>query len=242
MRTGGWGFAIEAEGRGTPTLSATASLARPVPVVSGVRYHLDVWALAQPWGQRLERLVTQAQSAIGSKSGFLATASMLGEVAVWDPTTGHLLLSLDVDEAGVRDLAWLPDDRYLLTANHNRSGGWGIFDAPDPTVRLKVECSDPVVLRAYVQNLGAAQLPRDATVGFYRVVGDEETLIATAETSVSLFPGQVTELVFEAEVGADYGPADEYVAKLITDPAAPLFHDCREDNNASRLAQAQCIN
>jgi hypothetical protein len=43
----------------------------------------------------------------------------------------------------------------------------GLFDAPDATVALRVDCATPLELRATVRNLGLALLPAGVEVGFY---------------------------------------------------------------------------
>lgn len=117
----------------------------------------------------------------------------------------------------------------------------GIFNAPDPTVRLKVDCAEPVVLHAYVQNLGQAFLPAGVTVGFFVRRGGVDTLLGTALTPVGLFPGQVAPVDYTAEPADAVTLDDEFVAAIVVDPANPTFRECREDNNASPPAVAVCV-
>ena len=91
-----------------------------------------------------------------------------------------------------------------------------------------------MVATAEVRNVGQAGLPAGVPVGVF--AGD--TQIATATTSYALLPGQTADLTlalpptFDASVSA--------YAKTHLDPAHPLFHECREDNDQSALAMASC--
>ena len=116
----------------------------------------------------------------------------------------------------------------------------GIFDAPDATVQLEVECTAPVVLHALMRNLGHAILPAGVEVGFYLREGASDQLLGTATSADPLFPGQVAELVLtpDASTGAD--KEDTFVAKILVDPVNPVFHECRDDNNESDPVKAKC--
>ena len=117
----------------------------------------------------------------------------------------------------------------------------GLFNAPDATVSLVADCSEPVVLRGYVRNLGANILPAGVEVGFYLRAGGEDTLLGTETTSSSLFMGQMLELVHEVDPSFGVTLEDLFVAKIHTDPQNPTFHECREDNNESEPAEIYCI-
>jgi hypothetical protein len=114
----------------------------------------------------------------------------------------------------------------------------GIFDAPDATVTLKVDCTTPPTLRASVRNLGLALLPAGVKVGFYVRKAGVDTLLGTASTAQALFPGQVQVLTHAVSMGATL--QDVFVAKIIVDPLNPTFHECRDDNNDSGEVKAQC--
>ncbi len=118
----------------------------------------------------------------------------------------------------------------------------GLFDAPDATVRVKVDCASPVVVHAYVQNLGAAQLPAGVEVGFYYLRNGVERDLGTGVTDHILFPGQVAEVTYTAQPGDQLSLTDPYFARILVDPAAPTFRECRDDNNQSAEAFAVCIN
>jgi hypothetical protein len=117
----------------------------------------------------------------------------------------------------------------------------GLWNAPDAAVSLSVSCDASIELHAFVRNLGAALLPAGVEVGFY-VAGDAGLeLIAATATDTSLLPGQVAEVVHPMGPGDGAAADDEFVARLHLDPAAPLFHECRADNNESAPARALCL-
>ncbi len=114
----------------------------------------------------------------------------------------------------------------------------GLFDAPDAVVDLVADCSEPVVLHAYVRNLGSAILPAGVTVGFYVRRPDGDELLGTADTDTALFPGQATEVRYEADEGVS--TSDEFLARIEVDPDHPTFHECREDNNEAGPVTPNC--
>ena len=116
----------------------------------------------------------------------------------------------------------------------------GLFNAPDATVSMWIECTEPVVLHAYVRNLGAAILPAGVEVGFY-VRDATDIILATEDTTAMLFPGQVTELTYTALALDGVDAMDTFVAKVHVDPLTPTFHECREDNNDSPPTKAVCV-
>jgi hypothetical protein len=91
-----------------------------------------------------------------------------------------------------------------------------------------------------LRNLGHAILPAGVEVGFYLREGATDSLLDTATSSEPLFPGQVAVLTLtpDASTGAD--KEDTFVAKILVDPANPVFHECRDDNNESQPTQAKC--
>ncbi len=105
----------------------------------------------------------------------------------------------------------------------------GLFDAPDATVTLS--CGSGIELVALVRNLGQAVLPAGVTVGFYVVKGGVETELHTAVTPTALFPGQSAELSFTPDGDSGVTGQQEFRAKILVDAEAPLFRECRADNN-----------
>lgn len=119
--------------------------------------------------------------------------------------------------------------------------GEGIFDAPDATVTLDVRCTDPVRLVASVRNLGAALLPAGVEVGFYLVEsGGTERELGRGNTTTALYPSQVAQVEIDApsDVAAD---GNVFRARILVDPAAPAFRECREDNNGSGDVEPRCL-
>jgi hypothetical protein len=140
--------------------------------------------------------------------------------------------SIPLVETANWSLPWLNNFRQNVQQS-------GLFNAPDPTVTLEVECLEPPVLHAFVRNVGAALLPAGVTVGFYAERTPEVTL-GTGTTTTPLFPGQVEEVTFTAPAG--YDPLIEsFRAAIVIDPAAPTFRECRDDNNSSAPVMALCI-
>ncbi len=116
----------------------------------------------------------------------------------------------------------------------------GIFNAPDATVSLRVDCVMPITLRATVKNLGLALLPSGINVGIYRREGNTDTLLHTATTTTALFPGQGVELAFQpTSEHASY--KDHFIAKILDDNSQPVFQECRTDNNQSKLVTGPCL-
>ncbi len=119
--------------------------------------------------------------------------------------------------------------------------GEGIFDAPDATVSLEVQCTAPLMLQASVRNLGAAILPAGVTVGFYTVPGDggAEVELGTGMTTTPLFPGQVGLVTFTPSTGVSFD--DTFHARILVDPTMPLFHECDDTNDQSADVTGHCI-
>ncbi len=116
----------------------------------------------------------------------------------------------------------------------------GLFDAPDATVILVADCTDPVVLHGFVRNLGAAILPAGVSVGFYVHRSDTDTLLTTMQTTTALFPGQTEELVYETTPADAVTSDDEFIARIEVDPNNPTFHECRDDNNETAPTKPNC--
>ncbi len=117
----------------------------------------------------------------------------------------------------------------------------GIFDAADATLTLRVDCTDPMVLHAWVRNYGLALLPAGVEVGFFVLRDGKELLLGTATTAVALFPGQVSELTYTAQPSDNLTVQDNFFARILVDLANPTFHECRDTNNETPPRQAVCI-
>ncbi|MBI5534177.1 MAG: VCBS repeat-containing protein [Deltaproteobacteria bacterium] len=116
----------------------------------------------------------------------------------------------------------------------------GLFNAPDATVLLEVQCVTPVVLDALVRNLGSAILPAGVQVDFYHRQGNKDTLLGSAATVSALFPGQVGKVTWKAKPGDAVQSGDLFFARV--DPKKnPTFHECREGNNESAPSSANCV-
>ncbi|MCA9666323.1 MAG: VCBS repeat-containing protein [Myxococcales bacterium] len=117
----------------------------------------------------------------------------------------------------------------------------GIFDAPDATVSLRVECKSPLVLRATVRNLGLALLPKGVEVGFLVDRGTGQfSQIASAKTTTALFPGQGAELVYTTTPADNVKDTNTFKARILVDPQNPTFNECRDDNNESSPRKSPC--
>ena len=117
----------------------------------------------------------------------------------------------------------------------------GLFDAPDPTVDLKVECTTPVQLVAYLRNQGLALLPRGVEVGFYVQKSGALTLLGRAKSTDPLFPGQVAAVKYTTTATQKVTFKDTFAAKVLIDPQNPTFHECRSGNNSSKPSTANCL-
>jgi FG-GAP-like repeat len=116
----------------------------------------------------------------------------------------------------------------------------GIFDAPDATVSLTVDCADPVVLHAAVRNIGLSSLPAGVNVGLYKKAQPMDALVGQVTTTHALFPGQTEELITQIDP-AKAGKNDSFQAGILLDKVNPTFHECREDNDLSQIAKASCV-
>lgn len=114
----------------------------------------------------------------------------------------------------------------------------GLFNAPDATVTLAVQCTHPPTLVASVRNLGEAPLPEGVVVGFFLLGDGGETMLGTARTTTALFPGGVQNLTLSAPSGTSTSAT--FVARILVDPMMPTFRECRSGNNSSAPARAVC--
>jgi hypothetical protein len=116
----------------------------------------------------------------------------------------------------------------------------GLFDAPDATVSINVDCADPVVVHASVRNVGLSSLPTGAEVDVYKKSAGADVLVGSATTTHALFPGQTEELAVTVD-GTKATKADSFFAVILVDTVNPKFHECREDNNQSQVVKASCV-
>jgi hypothetical protein len=129
------------------------------------------------------------------------------------------------------EVPWLDDFRQNVQDK-------GLFDAPDATISLAVDCTSPVVAHASVRNVGLASLPAGVDVGIYVRANGVDTLVGTTQTTHSLFPGQTETLVVTLDPNA--GLQSTFVAKILVDPKNPKFHECRDDNDESEAVNTHC--
>jgi hypothetical protein len=115
----------------------------------------------------------------------------------------------------------------------------GIFDAPDVTVSISVECSSPPVVQVSVRNVGLAGLPAGVVADVFVLQAGSETKIGSVTTTKPLLPGQTEVLAFPVPSGAG-SSNDSYRARIFIDPNNKTFNECRDDNNQSGTVQASC--
>jgi hypothetical protein len=134
--------------------------------------------------------------------------------------------------ANARDnwsLAWLNNFRQNVQDE-------GIFDAPDVTVSLDVDCGTPPLAHVAVRNAGLAPLP--AGVEAEVVATDDGSVLGSVVTTQALLPGQTEILDLTTPAGTE--PTAEMYARIVIDPLAAAFIECRDDNNESAPAHAFC--
>ncbi len=130
-------------------------------------------------------------------------------------------------------LPWLNDFRQNVQDK-------GIFDAPDATVSITVQCTTPPTVSVSLRNIGTASLPAGVDVGVYVVgVGGGRTLLGKVTSSRALFPGQTETMTFAVPAGTAT-KADTFLAKVLIDPVKPTFRECREGNDESAETKAAC--
>ena len=115
----------------------------------------------------------------------------------------------------------------------------GVFDAPDATVSLAIDCGNPVVVHVSVRNIGLAGLPAGVEVGVFVDKSGTQTQLGTVKTTQALLPGQTEVLDFTVPAG-QASSSDAFIARIIIDPNNKTFNECRGDNNQSAKVSANC--
>lgn len=211
------------------------------PSASGWGCDIAPWNQPDPGSVRPAWAPPPGQSAWRGIAVFGDTANAwVSTRTLWNEHTYHVTNICDD-----RDSACDPPNRYGAIPLHEKPNwlvSWlnsfrqnvqdsGLFDAPDATVVLVVDCTDPVVLHVFVRNVGAALLPAGTSVGLYVRKGGQDTLLSTLQTDTPLFPGQSQERIYIATAQDDVDTSDRFVARIQVDPQSPSFHECREENN-----------
>lgn len=125
--------------------------------------------------------------------------------------------------------------------------GEGLFDAPDPTVSLRIACVSEsqvegvVRLYATLRNMGFALLPAGVEVGIYVQESGGDRLIYSEKSKTMLFPGQAIEIPYTTIPADNVLQTDTFIAKIIVDPQNPTFNECRPENNESDPTTNPCI-
>ncbi len=175
--------------------------------------------------------------------------SWVGTRTLWNEHTYHVSNICDD-----RDTACDPPNVYGSIPNKEKSNWtvpWlnnfrqnvqdkGVFNAPDATVTLQVDCVAPVALHAFVRNLGSAVLPSGVVVDFYLRKSGTDMLLGSVSTSTALFPGQVSAVTYTTTNAQGVTKDDVFVAEI--DPKKnPTYHECNEQNNDSAASKADCL-
>ncbi len=112
------------------------------------------------------------------------------------------------------------------------------FAAPDAVVSLQVSCADRSLI-ATVRNLGEAALPPGVRVEFYSGTAPGGTKLGEGVTTVALGPVQAQHVVLQpASVPSAVQNGATPAYAVVSVPAGTV--ECREDNNTSDPAQANC--
>jgi hypothetical protein len=98
----------------------------------------------------------------------------------------------------------------------------GLFDAPDATVSLTVDCVDPVVAHATVRNIGLASLPAGVDVAIYRRATGGDVEVGRVTTTHALLPGQSE--VLTVTLAAPSLHTDAFYGQIVVDPRNLKFH------------------
>ncbi len=139
--------------------------------------------------------------------------------------------SIPVDETENWTVPWLNNFRQNVQ-------GAGIFNAPDPTPTLTVDCTAPVVAHVTVRNVGQSGLPSGVDVAVYEKATPTDVQVGTTKTTIPLLPSQAEALT--VTLGAGATATDKFYATIVIDAAHPTFHECRSDNNTSPTVSPAC--
>ena len=137
-----------------------------------------------------------------------------------------------------------------LGRDHRRSPLPEPHDYPRSIVDRAVQKAEPIFLPtiterqaglgASVRNLGAAILPPNVQVDFFRVETDgSETPLGTARTTGSVFPGALEQVSLALPAGSD--AMATYRARIVNPASMPTFRECREDNDTSADVTGSCV-
>lgn len=170
----------------------------------------------------------------------------VGTRTLWNQHTYHVTNVCDA-----RDSACFPPATYGSIPRRERAN-WGVpwlnnfrqnvldqglFNAPDVTVSLSMECA-PLLARVTVRNQGLAALPAGVQVALFARRGAMDVEVGRAVTTRALNAGQAETLAVSVQGGT---AQDAFVAKVLVDPLRPLFRECRDDNNVSAVDRPVCI-
>jgi hypothetical protein len=139
--------------------------------------------------------------------------------------------SIPADETENWTVPWLNNFRQNVQ-------GSGLFNAPDPTPSLSVDCAMPVVAHVTVRNVGQSGLPSGVKVGVFEKHAPMDVEVGTTATTIPLLPSQAQ--VLAVTLNASATESGTYYAQILIDPAHPTFHECRSDNNTSANVTPVC--
>ncbi|PRQ00594.1 hypothetical protein [Enhygromyxa salina] len=160
---------------------------------------------------------------------------------IWNQHTYHITNVLaDGSIPQFEPDSWGPEgfNNYRVSTPGN-----GVFNAADLQVDLAVSllraCPEAVTLRATVRNEGSQGVPAGVAVEFFRGADDSGELVASAQTTNVLLPGQ-SEIV---QVNAPLVGAPPHAFFVRVDAETPgEIEECREDNNSAAIDDVSCPN
>ena len=240
----------DVDGDGSAEIVMVSNGANPGP--SGWKCNVSPWNTPDPKNNRPAWKPPLGQKAYRGVTIFEDTANgWVGTRTLWNQHTYHVTNICDNHDSACNTpniygiipskeqanwlVPWLNNFRQNVQDK-------GIFDAPDATVTIKVDCTSPVKLHGYVRNVGLALLPAKVEVGFYVLKGGTtHTLLGKAKTTSALYPGQVQVLTYTAKASDMVNVNDSFYARVIIDPTNPTFKECKNSNNQSPATKAQCL-
>jgi hypothetical protein len=240
----------DVDGDGHAEIVMVSNRADPKPGSGGWDCNVAPWDAPDPVAGRPAWTPPPGQGPGTAYRGLVVfgdrTNSWVGTRTLWGQHTYHVSEICDD-----RDTACAAPNKYASVASSeakNWTVPWlnnfrqnvqdkGIFDAPDATVRLTVDCVSPVIAHVSVRNIGLKGLPAGVRVGVFRTSAPTQSVGEITTTRV-LAPSQ-TETV-AVTLAAPSTKADAFVARILLDAVNPKFHQCREDNDESPPATASC--